>query len=512
MSSSQFWLEIVIYQITSASISFAASVMIVSFIALNGLSTPYRRIIFGLSISDMCQSFGILVGPFLNPSNLPQALWGIGNKHTCRLDGFLNLLGMTAVPMYTVFLCIYYVCKLKSRVSDAQFTQRIEKKMHVAIIAINLGLYLPALGMDVMNPNYLGNLCGPAFLPTGCKQNPELYGECDDSNKPTLTFFLMFSGAVVPVVSLVAILICMGLILWHTVMRERIFGKRKGPVLENDRAHGTVSTVDRTSIMQGSRYERYPTSVDVPANADDGENTASDTNAETLSRLYKKELISQVCCYIMVFCLTNLPYIFVVIMLQTSSRVSNNGLRVNFILYPLAGFFNIIVYTRWNVRSWRRSHPECSWLREFWLVLKAGGDLPSSNEEDDAGDDLSTEDGRPLRVKNRPASISSVQFGGVQATPVYEHICSVAAVNEEISAVKEGDVRYRPESQWFYAKGGSSIVGTSRFDATSNATTIQHANHSHTQRDLSSFADDMSLADLKSWSDNIDSEAGAVSL
>ncbi len=163
----EFFEQSAISQISSGSVSFVASSVIVTFIAINGLSTPYRRIIFGLSVSDIAQSFAIALGPFLTPSSA-QAKWGIGNKHTCNLDGFLYLLGVTAMPMYTLCLCIYYVCKLKHRMSNYKFSQMMEKKMHIAIVTINLGLYLTALGMGVINPSPLGTSCIAASLPTGC--------------------------------------------------------------------------------------------------------------------------------------------------------------------------------------------------------------------------------------------------------------------------------------------------------------------------------------------------------
>ncbi len=153
MSSAQdIWVEPVIYQIISASISLIASTLTVICIARNRLVTPYRRIIFGLSVSDTCQSFDILAGPWLIQHNASYALWGVGNKRTCQLDGFLYLLGLTAVPMYTVLLCVYYVFKLKNRMSNALFTQKIEKK-------ISLGLCLSAVGTDTINPLSRSDTC-----------------------------------------------------------------------------------------------------------------------------------------------------------------------------------------------------------------------------------------------------------------------------------------------------------------------------------------------------------------
>ncbi len=178
-------------------------------------------------MSDMCQSLALLAGPFLTPSDLVQALWGIGNGRTCYLDGSLYILGMIAVPMYMVFLCVYYVSKLKSRLSDAQFAHRIEKKGHVTIIVITSGLIISSLAMKVINPIYSGTFCYVASVPTGCNQNPEVFGECDPSIQPAVRFFIFFGDVLIPVLSLFGTIASIGLIFWHVLWRGKIFGSRR---------------------------------------------------------------------------------------------------------------------------------------------------------------------------------------------------------------------------------------------------------------------------------------------
>lgn len=126
---SEFWKELAITQTTTAAISFVASSTLATcvllraessdpprggisssqsrskrFLACRGLSSPFRRIIFGLSVSDMMQSFAVLVGPWMTVQGVPLAPWGKGNKHTCRFAGLLLTIGYSAVPMYTLFL------------------------------------------------------------------------------------------------------------------------------------------------------------------------------------------------------------------------------------------------------------------------------------------------------------------------------------------------------------------------------------------------------------------------
>jgi len=157
-------------QISSASISFIASSVIAVMIkrAPRGLSTPYRRILFGLSISDILQSFALLTGPFAVPKGTTQSPWGIGtNVRLCEANGFSMIFGTAAVPMYTCFLCLYYLCKLKHKMTDEAFTLKVERKLHVGIIAWNLTACTFLLITKRINPfrrKHLPYFCFPCRL------------------------------------------------------------------------------------------------------------------------------------------------------------------------------------------------------------------------------------------------------------------------------------------------------------------------------------------------------------
>ncbi len=128
-----------------------------------------------------------------------------------------------------------------------------------------------------------------------------------------------------------------------------------------------------------------------------GVNYIANRDVETLSRLYKKELLTQICCYVLAFCLTTLPVIILFLRRIAGGQESANHMRIIYLLKPLAGFFNIIIYTRWNVRSYKRKHPESSWIRAFCLILKAGGGLPEEEGEDITGDSSIADEERNSR-------------------------------------------------------------------------------------------------------------------
>ncbi len=100
----------------------------------------------------------------------------------------------------------------------------------------------------------------------------------------------------------------------------------------------------------------------------------------SISRLYKRELVTQACCYVASFCCTIFINSAANIKLVLGRQPSLALIFTTTLLYPLGGFFNILVYTRPNVASFLRKCPECSWLEAFWLVLKAGGEIPDEHQ------------------------------------------------------------------------------------------------------------------------------------
>ncbi len=181
----KLWMASIISQVSTGSVSFLASTSIAVMIARKtpsgggGLSTPYRRLIFGISVADMFQSFAVMTGPWATPGDDSHAYWGIGNDFTCKANGVFLTFGMSPVPMYLCCLCIYYLCKLKLNMTDQAFTQRYEKKMHAFILSFNITMVIVALSMNTIHTTVPGTFCHFAAVPTGCRQSPEKYGECD---------------------------------------------------------------------------------------------------------------------------------------------------------------------------------------------------------------------------------------------------------------------------------------------------------------------------------------------
>ena len=361
-----------IIQLTTASISVIASATIAIMIqrlASGGLSTPYRRLIFCLSCADLIQSSALVVGPLAPPTGTPQSPWAHGNAHTCNANGFFFTVGSLAVPLYTCSLCIYYLCKIKYGMSNSSFTNRIEKKLHALIIVACASVSIGALVNKNFNAVPTGSFCYIAAIPAGCRRYAEYVGECVRGKDAVA--YTMIATIAVPFLCLVGITLSMTMLCWHVISRERFLSSS---------SYSNAGTGGTGRCRCGCRYIRIFQ-----------ERQVHEPEANYLQRLYKGEVMLQASLYVggffLTYCLT-----WVVAVMNLLGVIPSTGFLYALpLLFPLGGMFNILVYTRPKIGLLRRRYSDYSWFKAFWLVLKAGGELPettrdeSSNDNDETG-------------------------------------------------------------------------------------------------------------------------------
>ena len=156
--------ELLSTQVSSAAISSCASAFITLAIVKSdgGLTSPYRRIIFSLSVSDLLQSLALFTGPFAVTSGL----WSRGNDLTCRVNGVIYTIGSCSTSMYTLALCTYSVMKIKKRtMTDQNFTRNMERFIHPTILLFTMSLSIAGLVTRTINGTSLGNICTFAAVP-----------------------------------------------------------------------------------------------------------------------------------------------------------------------------------------------------------------------------------------------------------------------------------------------------------------------------------------------------------
>lgn len=431
--------------VSTSTCSLISSATIMGMIGLSKkkLTTPYRRIIFSLGISDLIQSLAIMSGPFAPPKGTEFADWSRGNVTTCNLSGFLATNGFSLVPMYTACLCVYYVCKLRHGMSDQAFYLRVERYLHAAIVISNLLLTTTALFMGVYNSSMIGS-CYYATFPSDClvADSPN-YGECERGTYKDV--FIIIGGIGFPLLCLFTVSYSSVLLIGHARKKTLLFRARA-----NDQGAG-----DNTNYTVRQPHE---------------------TNVEYLSRLYMRESTIQAFLYISCFCFVyTVPCIVLVLdFLGTHNYLLQGDKLIPLLLYsifPLGGVFNILVYCRPKVNAIRREKTDISWIKALWLVIMAGGEIPDSdsterfsccfkNRQDTNARQESDADGsmiaNQLRIYQQYMRHRNRNNGSENVPDRSSNLNSDFVLNGLSETFEEDNPAFRSEIKWDHLRGDSS--------------------------------------------------------
>ncbi len=285
--------------------------------------------------------------------------------------------------------------------SDENFTIKTEMKIHVLIIVIVASITFMALILDTFHAVPTKTHCKIAATPLGCRVHPDFVGACDaiiTIRVDTLTFIIHSLRGV----CIVAMIIMMSMIYWHATKQIRAFHRN--------------SFCCRPTVE--SNPNQHP----------------SREHMSYLSSLYRNEIVIQTSCFVGAFCITYVPDSIIYFVVKTGGRPSSFLKYTYRYLFPLGGLFNILVYCRPKVASLQRDNPDRWWPHCFWLVLRAGGDIPdqaflndgNGDGDGDGNDIVQQREGRPrfsvpsiypFGVRNEIESFDSVEaFNGRSMT------------------------------------------------------------------------------------------------
>ncbi|GFH50204.1 hypothetical protein CTEN210_06680 [Chaetoceros tenuissimus] len=383
-------------QIISASISFIASLLIVAstsksflsekkrsntnttasksnrrFSRLNKKTSPYRRIIFLISVSDILYSLAFVTGPFMAQKTNPQARWGVSDSNAaCKVNGLFFTVGASTSLLYYASLCYFYYCKISKRMTDEQFTRTFEKKIHIMIACICIANTCLSFAANTYNTYPTGTFCTNANTPAGCDQQPELYGECDPKVEAYIPYFTYFR-ILVTIFSVVVMLYSMIRLVHSVLNKDRIYGE-------------------------------------LPA-----DHTQEQLLKYNLRKQLLRETMSQAIMYTVSWFICQSATIAVAVLIFTG--VPHEKFPTVFQIYysafiPLNSAFNVFIYTRPAVRHVRRMDPSISRFRAFCMVLKAGGEAPnmeqsSSSTNQQLQQDDEQQDEQQLRQEKRSRKV-----------------------------------------------------------------------------------------------------------
>ncbi len=360
-------LYIQIAGMVSSSVSFAASSTMVFMIfsrSDGALSTPYRRLILAISISDMFLSVGFFSGPFMIPVDTgTNSILARGNTISCEVNGFITSIGSIAVPLYISSLCVYFLCKIKIGMTNEKFYYYVERWLHACIIIFNITGAILALATDSFNPIGTYNFCNFAGFPFNCDIPLDTGADAEECLRGQNAYKYSFVFTYLPFLgSLIVIIGSMIMISCHA------FGERKLYIAGSDETPTRCCTMK--CIRLNATEEEHQKE----------DETAAD-HAARLHYLYVKETMKLAALYFLTYILLFIFPIAISIWHITTkgSDDSFELLFALFIVYPLGGLFNILVYTRPKVKYVLMNNPEYSYTQVLRAVVLAGGDIPDES-------------------------------------------------------------------------------------------------------------------------------------
>jgi hypothetical protein len=161
----------------SGTLSILGSSLIVYRVYQNRQNTsPYDRILLGLSCSDIIHSATYALSPFLLPQNTSQRVWASGTDKTCSFLGFLTQLAFAAI-WYNGMLSFYYLLTVRFGVKRQAFTRRYEPYIHIFGIFYFVLTATSGLIFGFFSELEITQGCWIGEYPEGC----EARGDCKGS-------------------------------------------------------------------------------------------------------------------------------------------------------------------------------------------------------------------------------------------------------------------------------------------------------------------------------------------
>lgn len=342
----------------NASVSCLASSFIVLMILtepVTGLASPYSRIIFGMSISDILFSLGILLSPFVGPKDNPDAMFAIGSSEGCDFIGFFGIIGGLCLVSYTFLLTYYFLKRIKYKTAPKDFTEKEEKYFHVFFIVHSISAAATAAASGSINPKGHGSICMVESYPFGCDRSSDI--PCQRGGDKMQKILGIYLGAYA-VIGFLAIFLSLSLCIHHVYRIESQF-------IIPAREIGNAGTNRRRYARDGDEEEN---------NEHEFQDEGDAIRIEEKNKfILTKQALHQSLLYMLAFVLVYLPPILG----NFTEDVSEWRFWFRSLLTPLGGVFNILIYTRPKVLKMKESYPEVPAIELLIAIVVTGGNIPS---------------------------------------------------------------------------------------------------------------------------------------
>ena len=311
-------------------------------------TTPYDRIMLGLSSCDFVSSAVYVLTPFLFPAQTSLRPWAFGNDNTCQFMGMLTQLAMIWAIWYNCLLSFYYLLTVRFRVKRETFRKRFELWFH-----LSGAIFFPVTALvgwfgRFYHEHDLLLLCTDFRIPTGCDE----FGEncTGDADQIAGVIFAAMPGAI----TMISILVN-NIIIYLYVRRSLKQSPPSEDLNQSQKSTNIAPFVDDDKSMSSSIH---------------GE--SSRNQKSELQRKLVRETASQGFLYVLSFYVCYTPMIILLVLnvdygSDTSAKTSLYALMVlSSLLSPLQGFLNVFIYVRPTYTRFRAKNPNESTV----VVLK----------------------------------------------------------------------------------------------------------------------------------------------
>ena len=332
-------------------------------------TTPYDRIMLGLSISDMISSLTWAISPFLLPEDTSARVWAKGSDASCSFLGMLTQLSFASI-WYNGMLSIYYLLTVRFGVKRERFQRRYELAMHLSTIIYFGGTALVGIFINLYSEIEVTQGCWIGEYPQGC----EALGTC------TSTMIGWIYGGIPFLFTFLSLPINNMMIYCYTRKQLSLVssseedeepssesGEARGP--ESPPSSSTPPPARTASLLSSASGSSSVRSIISTISAT--RSSTSNPNSQNAKRI--REVATQGFLYVFTFYVCYTPA-FIIRLLEGLGLDGEKEsdiypvLVLNSILLPIQGFFNVFIYTRPNYVRVQAAFPEQS---KWWIMKHA---------------------------------------------------------------------------------------------------------------------------------------------
>lgn len=315
------------------------------------LSTTYHRIMAFMSMFDIISSIFIALGTIMMPSDNIYKFAGpmLGNQVSCKVQGWLVVFGLTGSNALYASLAWYFVCNFTLKMSSSKITRNIEPIWY--FYSFFLAFFVPSfyLSKDFLNPNSYDSFCTIVPYPESCDETIWYdWGKCSWADG-VLDDYYEWVTVAVAIVALQTVLVVIGMsnILWIVYKNNQEI---------------------KTLLLMENEHSNQNLSPEIDTYHDD----CIDRSKKLEDLQYARVLILQALMYIGAYFLT-----WSLNTLSVCFSVSSFAMdAINCILFPLQGFWNLIIFLYDKTYLVRQSYKPISFWNSVKLILFSPTDIP----------------------------------------------------------------------------------------------------------------------------------------